>query len=84
MANNGPAIRASGDDQCAHPAVRDVLHLVHRAAEHQHGHHRDSAEVHLSNTQAGCIFSAFGYPYLLFQIIGGVTADRFGPGARFL
>jgi MFS family permease len=34
---------------------------------------------HLSNTQAGLIFSAFGYPYLLFQIIGGVTADRFGP-----
>jgi MFS family permease len=36
-------------------------------------------EFGLSNTQAGFIFSAFGYPYLLFQIIGGVTADRFGP-----
>jgi len=36
-------------------------------------------EFGLSNTQAGLIFSAFGYPYLLFQIIGGVTADRFGP-----
>jgi MFS family permease len=36
-------------------------------------------ELGLSNTQAGLIFSAFGYPYLLFQIIGGVTADRFGP-----
>jgi MFS family permease len=36
-------------------------------------------EFNLSNTQAGLIFSAFGYPYLLFQIIGGVTADRFGP-----
>src|SRR5205814_9003068 len=36
-------------------------------------------EFHLSNTQAGLIFSAFGYPYLLFQIFGGVTADRFGP-----
>ena len=36
-------------------------------------------EFHLSNTEAGLIFSAFGYPYLLFQIIGGVTADRFGP-----
>src|SRR6185436_19009334 len=36
-------------------------------------------EFKLSNTQAGLIFSAFGYPYLLFQIIGGVTADRFGP-----
>ena len=36
-------------------------------------------EFHLSNTRAGLIFSAFGYPYLLFQIIGGLTADRFGP-----
>ena len=36
-------------------------------------------EFGLTNTQAGLIFSAFGYPYLLFQIIGGVTADRFGP-----
>ena len=36
-------------------------------------------EFGLTNTEAGLIFSAFGYPYLLFQIIGGVTADRFGP-----
>ena len=36
-------------------------------------------EFKLSNTQAGLIFSAFGYPYLLFQIIGGLTADKFGP-----
>ena len=36
-------------------------------------------EFGLSNTQAQFIFSAFGYPYLLFQIIGGITADRFGP-----
>jgi len=35
-------------------------------------------EFDLNNTQAGLVFSAFGYPYLLFQIIGGVTADRFG------
>src|SRR5678815_4432507 len=41
-------------------------------------------EFHLSNTQAGLIFSAFGYPYLLFQIIGGVTADRFGPRKTLL
>lgn len=33
----------------------------------------------LSNTEALFIFSVFGYPYLLFQIIGGMTADRFGP-----
>jgi MFS family permease len=36
-------------------------------------------EFGLSNTEALFIFSVFGYPYLLFQIIGGVTADRFGP-----
>ena len=36
-------------------------------------------EFQLNNTQAGIIFSAFGYPYLLFQIIGGQAADRFGP-----
>ena len=37
------------------------------------------SEFGLSNTQALFIFSVFGYPYLLFQIIGGLTADRFGP-----
>jgi MFS family permease len=36
-------------------------------------------EFGLSNTEALFIFSVFGYPYLLFQIIGGMTADRFGP-----
>jgi MFS family permease len=36
-------------------------------------------EFGLSTTQALFIFSVFGYPYLLFQIIGGMTADRFGP-----
>src|SRR4051794_33763498 len=41
-------------------------------------------EFHLPNTQAGLIFSAFGYPYLLFQIFGGVTADRFGPRRTLL
>jgi MFS family permease len=35
-------------------------------------------EFGLTNTEAGLIFSAFGYPYLLFQIIGGQAADRFG------
>jgi MFS family permease len=36
-------------------------------------------EFGLTNTQLGLIFSAYAYPYLLFQIIGGWTADRFGP-----
>src|SRR5438093_3827642 len=36
-------------------------------------------ELPLTNTQAGLIFSAFAYPYLLFQIGGGWVADKFGP-----
>ena len=39
------------------------------------------AELGLSNTQIGLVFSAFAYPYLVFQIIGGWVGDRFG--ARF-
>jgi MFS family permease len=38
-----------------------------------------SKEFHLSNTQVGLVFSAFAYPYLLFQVIGGWVGDRFGP-----
>src|ERR1700686_2385026 len=36
-------------------------------------------EFGLSNTQVGFVFSAFAYPYLIFQIIGGWVGDRFGP-----
>jgi sugar phosphate permease len=36
-------------------------------------------ELGLSNTQLGVLQSAFGYPYLLFQIFGGWIGDRFGP-----
>jgi MFS family permease len=36
-------------------------------------------EIPLTETQAGLIFSAFAYPYLLFQIGGGWVADKFGP-----
>jgi ACS family glucarate transporter-like MFS transporter len=35
-------------------------------------------EFHLSNTQIGLVFSAFAYPYLVLQIIGGWVSDRFG------
>ena len=35
-------------------------------------------ELNLSNTQVGLVFSAFAYPYLIFQIIGGWVGDRFG------
>src|ERR1700738_459044 len=34
-------------------------------------------ELGLSNTQLGLAFSAFAYPYLLFQVIGGWVGDRF-------
>ena len=36
-------------------------------------------EFGLSGTAGGVLFSAFAYPYLFFQIIGGMTADKFGP-----
>ena len=35
-------------------------------------------EFGLSRTQIGFVFSAFAYPYLLFQLIGGWVSDRFG------
>jgi len=35
-------------------------------------------DLHLNNTQVGLVFSAFAYPYLVFQIIGGWVSDRFG------
>jgi MFS family permease len=36
-------------------------------------------ELSLSATQWGYIASAFGYPYILFQVFGGWVGDRFGP-----
>jgi sugar phosphate permease len=36
-------------------------------------------DLRLSNTQLGLVLSAFGYPYLLFQVFGGWIGDRFGP-----
>ena len=35
-------------------------------------------EFGLSRTQIGFVFSAFAYPYLVFQLIGGWVSDRFG------
>ena len=35
-------------------------------------------EFQLSHTQVGLVFSAFAYPYLIFQVIGGWVSDRFG------
>ena len=50
----------------------DRVNIGTAASEIQH-------ELHLSNTQLGLVFSAFAYPYLLFQVIGGWVGDRFGP-----
>jgi len=35
-------------------------------------------DFNLNKTQIGLVFSAFAYPYLVFQIIGGWVSDRFG------
>jgi MFS family permease len=35
-------------------------------------------ELHFSKTEIGAVFSAFAYPYLAFQVIGGWISDRFG------
>ena len=37
------------------------------------------ADLKLSNTELGLAFSAFAYPYALFQLFGGMLGDRFGP-----
>jgi MFS family permease len=36
------------------------------------------SELGLSNTQLGLVFSAFAYPYVIFQFVGGWVSDRFG------
>ena len=36
------------------------------------------ADLNLNNTQLGLVFSAFAYPYALFQLIGGYIGDKFG------
>jgi MFS family permease len=37
------------------------------------------ADLKLSNTQLGFAFSAFAFPYALFQLFGGWIGDKFGP-----
>src|ERR1700758_759953 len=39
------------------------------------------ANLGLSNTELGFAFSAFAYPYALFQLIGGYVGDKFGARA---
>jgi MFS family permease len=42
------------------------------------------ADLGLSNTQLGLAFSAFAYPYALFQLIGGYFGDKFGRASHAL
>src|SRR5579875_3816760 len=35
-------------------------------------------ELHLNGTEVGLVFSAFAYPYLVLQFIGGWFSDEFG------
>src|ERR1700688_1427717 len=37
-----------------------------------------SKDFGLNKTEIGLVFSAFAYPYLVFQIVGGWVSDRFG------
>src|SRR5260370_12499584 len=41
-------------------------------------------ELSISNTQLGLVFSAFAYPYLLFQVIGGGVGVRAGDGRTLI
>ena len=36
-------------------------------------------ELGFNNIELGLVFSVFAYPYLVFQVVGGWFADRFGP-----
>src|SRR4029078_3012081 len=38
-----------------------------------------ASEYHLTNVQLGWVFSAFLAGYALFQTLGGMLADRYGP-----
>lgn len=37
-----------------------------------------AADLKLGNTELGLVFSAFAFPYALFQLVGGWIGDRFG------
>jgi MFS family permease len=36
-------------------------------------------ELHLATSTMGWLFTAFAWPYLIFQVLGGWLGDRFGP-----
>src|SRR5207237_589898 len=60
-------------------SLRDVFHQLHRAAEHQHCDAGYPPGIWPLQYAGAVYFLGLWYPYLLFQIIGGMTADRFGP-----
>jgi ACS family glucarate transporter-like MFS transporter len=37
-----------------------------------------ATDLKLSNTELGLVFSAFAFPYAIFQILGGWIGDKFG------
>jgi sugar phosphate permease len=41
-------------------------------------------ELGLTNTQLGLAFSTFGYSYAVFQVFGGLIADRIGSRTTLL
>ena len=41
-------------------------------------------DLGLNNTQLGLAFSAFAYPYAVFQLIGGYFGDKFGARATLI
>jgi MFS family permease len=41
-------------------------------------------DLDLNNTQLGLAFSAFAYPYAVFQLIGGYFGDKFGARATLI
>jgi len=66
----------------ARSALLDVRHHLHRPRQCEHGSFGIPTRTASHNTQVGLVFSAFAYPYLIFQIIGGWVSDRFGRGRR--
>ena len=68
-----------GHERGPRSVVRDVLHHVHDRVNVGTAASAIQKELGLSNTQLAHSFSGFAYPYLIFQVIGGMVGDRFGP-----
>jgi len=79
MTTTAPPVRPPRHDQrplcCARCTF--ISYIVRQNVEH--GRSCDSAGVQAVEYAGGADLLGIRLPYLLFQIIGGVTADRFGP-----